>query len=304
MNTHLLDTLNSDDTKIEMLSIESLDLMIINSFMDDDDISLEDGLFGKIKDISGKIATFFKNIFDYIKDMLNIRKRLSSMLETNTHKEVKNRIKTATKLMEDVKYTDIAEISIPVPLGFKSKLLPILENVSDNGKEFIKRYNKMMKSFDIELSDYISVEDNRNSFTVTSDDKKNKKYITDFDDVIMSRFNRKQVGSDSSIDEVFGNKGDIIKCLEAASKCYEVIPEKEYKTALDLMVSMSSKIEALYELVEVEKEPVSKASLKAIINAIEIAANFNTVIGKVGLITFEGSTLVMNTINVIEKIKK
>lgn len=304
MNSFLELELNTDESKLTNLSIESLDGMMFRELMDDDSISLEGDLFGIIKDISGKIATFFKNIFSYIKDMLNLRKRLDSLLETNTHLEVKKCLKKADRILPQVTYVDISEIEIPTPLGFNTKLLPILNNITSNGKDFLKKYTDMMTEFDTELSDFLSMEDKRRTFTITNNDKKNKKYIDGFDKDMMELFNRKQKGSSSSIDNVFGNRDSIKLALEKANQCFEIIPEKEYRIAIASLDSMVIKIEALYELVEVEDEPVSKPALKAVINAITIAANFNTVLGKIGLTIYESSRLSINTVNLLEKIDK
>lgn len=293
---------NDDSYIVNSLSLITFDKLMVDKAINDDHISLEGGLFGVVKELGGKISNFFSGLFKRIKALLNISEMINSYWESGIDKDVINSIKTFKKLSSDLEYNDIALLEIPVTMGLRTKALPLMTFLEKESASFVKRYMVFMEQFDTDLSEFISIEDFRTRFSSNNDDKE-EKYLQKFNGELISLLNVKQYGAKATFDDLYGSRSALDDSLNMSAKIYKSISEKEFKKATLLIRDVKPKLDALYDLIEIEKEPVSKAALRSIINRVELASDYTTILGKLGLLIYETSKQSVDTVAIIKAIK-
>jgi len=302
MNQHFEDLMQTDKYVVDTLSIVTLEEMMIKNRIGMDDITLEDGLFGKVKELGGKIPSFFSGLFKRIKTFLSISDAIAGFWSSGIDKDVNAAIKVYNGLSKDLVYADIANLEIPVTLGLRTKALPLMEFLNKKTGKFLEEYVEFMNQLDTDLSEYISIEDFRTRFSSKVEDRDEKK-LNKFNTELMKLLNTKQVGAKAKFDDIYGSRNALTDSLEMSATIHKNVKEKEFRLASELIKTVKPKLDALYDLIEVEKEPVSKESLRSIINRIELASDYTTVLGKVGLLVYETSKQSVDTVAILKAIK-
>jgi len=302
MNKYFKDMTENEQYAVETLSVMSLEGLMIDQRISMDNISLEDGLFGKVKELGGKISSFFSGLFRRIKTLLDISDAIAGFWSSGIDKEVIASIKTYKSFSKDLVYADIANIEIPVTLGLRTKALPLMEFLNKETSKFLKEYVAFMERFDTDLSEYISIEDFRIRFSSTGEDRDEKK-LNAFNTDLMKLLNTKQVGAKATFDDLYGSRAALADSLTMSATIQESVKEKDFRNATKLIDAVKPKLDALYDLIEVEKEPVSKESLRSIINRIELASDYTTVLGKIGLLVYETSKQSVDTVAILKAIE-
>lgn len=270
----------------DSVTVESYDALYV-TYTAPESITLESDVFGKVKAIGTAVSNFFSNLFDKIKEFLNLRGQLEKLFHSGIANDIKDAVKDDSVYKID--YSKVEEIQVPIPLGFSTDIVSIAQYLRDN-TDIVSDYNKFMDEFDKRISRYITNDKERIRFTPV-DTKKVDKVISKIDNDINKLLNTKSRDGSATVDKLVGSKSGLKDAIANMSIVFKINDEFTFKNAMSKIDDVVPKIDALQELIEDEKIEVSKESLKDIIADIESAANYTTMIGKLGLVQYETTRL-------------
>lgn len=257
------------------------------SYTAEDAFKIENGDYGQLLAIEGNTENFFSNLFSSISRFFNIKQHLIDGMKSDMKKDLMIAKLNSEKLIDKVDYSKVFESKIPVTMGFDTALYPIAMLVDENLLPLIDDAEEFIVEFDKELGRFITNEEYRKTFLVASEPKLVKKVDT-VNNELNKLLNTKSRRGYSEVDTLLERKKGYVDILETVSNTFNSVDEDRYRTLLDKVRKSNKKLEALYDLLTVENEPVSKASLKSLVNKIEAVSNIVTTIGK---LAFTGTEL-------------
>ena len=261
-------------------------------------IAMEDSIFASVGNTVKRLSAYITN---NLKEFMLQLSDDYNLMTASTRKELAS-IKAITARDLERMPDRTLQMYIGAPVGFGVPMLRIISYLEKKNEEVFKTNISLMEKLSKNLSDVLTDEKSRSVIT-------KKKLEVEPDDVSaqekeLMNLLEKGTGGKTKIETLVENKG---RYLDGVSRAYDIflgVKKRDFDIVNELTKEISEKVEAFRYLIEVEKEPITKSALEAIINEIDASAKMNTLMAKHQLMTFEVARIYIKIGNLIKKVTK
>jgi len=257
------------------------------------DMNLEDSMFIDIKRLSKMNNHIFQSLSAKLYKLFNFKEHLDNLIKDDMLIGLMTAAKNEKLFI--AKYDEIKDESIPVPMGFNGNLIGITGVIDKYFRDYLTMYEERMTTFNQELSEFINSKDARTKLVFSYDNTDLKKHLIKMDKEIHDQLT-KYKSPVATVGDLFVSKkgfGEVVKNLTPSMR---YINSKRMKEYVGMVRALNVKLKALQDMVEVEKDTVSKKALVHMIEEIELAANMATLLGKYALAAYE-TVNIMKSVN-------
>ena len=261
-------------------------------------IAMEDSIFASVGNTVKRLSAY---ITENLKEFMLQLSDNYNLMTASTRKELAS-IKAVTARDLERMPDRTLQMYIGAPVGFGVPMLRIISYLEKKNEDVFKTNISLMEKLSKNLSAVLTDEKSRSVIT-------KKKLEVEPDEVtaqekeLMNLLER-GTGGKTKIETLVENKG---RYLDGVSRAYDIfvnVKKRDFDRVNELTKEISEKVEAFRYLIEVEKEPITKSALEAIINEIDASAKMNTLMAKHQLMTFEVARIYIKIGNLIKKVTK